>query len=617
MTVPDEMLSADHHYPQQPALPENQVVLQVKERPKGLDEVEVHLVDSVQDAMDLMHWLSNRREVLAVDTETTGFNAWDGDLRLVQIGDEMHGWSIPWHQWGGVFVDAMRKYQGPITFHNAAFDARWLSVHTPWEVPWHRTHDTMIMAHVIDPTSLVGLKHLSDRFIDRRASAGEAMLKAAFSENKWDWATVPIDFGPYWQYGALDTVLTARLWSMFRADKRYPHVYELEMGVRRVCSQMEDAGSPIDVAYCANQYERLGQYVDATKEWWQENHGINVGSSKQLIKFFTDIGCNIDRHTKSGAPSLDKVMLGILAKEHELANNVLAMRKAEKMQNTYFKNFIDENVEGVLHPQIRTLGARTGRMSITKPALQTLPKGEPTIRNAFIAREGEVLISADYDQVEMRLMAHFSQDPGLASAFASDEDFFVTMARQVFNDPTIDKKHPLRSRVKGVSYGKAYGAGISTMAETAGLRFEQMKPSVDAFDQTYPGVLKFQKAIEQMAGERERAEGIAYVLTPFGRRLPADSGRNYTLVNYLLQSHAAEVLKRAILNLDNAGLGPNMILPVHDELIFSVPKDSVNDVTPIIRDCMEMTHMEGGSPYLVPLTVGIDGPYARWGEKYV
>ena len=610
-TNSDEILSADHYYPSNPAYAESAIRLEVKER-AGLDQVKVHLVNTIADAIEMMTWLGERRPVLAIDTETTGFSAYADKLRLVQIGDAMHGWAIPWDQWGGVFLDAMRNYTGPITFHNSAFDARFLSVHTPWEIPWHRTHDTMIMAHVLDPTQKVGLKPLSDRFVDRRASAGEYLLKEAFAKNKWDWATVPIEFGPYWEYGALDTVLTARLWEQFRADIRYPQVYELEMGVRRVVSSMEDAGSPIDVDYCHQKYNALSEYVEQTRQWWKDTYDLSIGSSQQLVRFFEGLGANIDRFTQSGAKSMDKAMLRVLAKEFPLANNVLQYKKAEKLSGTYFKNFLSKNVDGVLHPSIRTLGARTGRMSMTDPALQTLPKGEPLVRDAFIPREGEVLLSADYDQIEMRLMAHFSRDPGLAAAFAGETDFFVGLARQVFNDSTINKDDQRRSIVKGVAYGKAYGAGVAKMAETAGLRENVMRPSVDAFDASYPGVKRFQEEVGAIGQKREREEGVGYVMTPFGRRLPADTDRTYTLVNYLLQSHAAEILKRALLNLDNAGLGGAMLLPVHDEVIFSVPADSVEEASRTIRECMEITD----GTYAVPLTVGVEGPYDRWGTKY-
>lgn len=609
----DEIYPADHRLPQQSVLPEQHVI--VTER-RGLDGVSVNLVNSVADAVDLMSWLGERRPVLAVDTETSGLNAWNGKLRLVQIGDAMTGWSIPWEQWGGVFLEAIRKYEGPITGHNFAFDARWLTVHTPWQIPWHRCHDTMIMAHVIDPTQAVGLKGLSDRFVDRRASAGEILLKKAFHDNKWFWDTVPIDFGPYWEYAALDTVLTARLWEMFRADQRYPDVYDLEMATRRICSRMEDKGAPINVEYCEGQYTKLSAWVEQMKKWFWDNYHVRVGSNQDLVKWFTHHGALIERSTASGKPSMDKYQLRLLAQQDfafaGLAEVILDVRKAEKLANTYFRNFVDRAIDGTLHCSIRTLGARTGRMSITDPALQTLPKGEATVRRAFVPHEGNTLVAVDYSQIEMRLFAHFSGSQQMAAAFQGEEDFFVTLARQIYDDPTLTKDDKRRGLTKNTLYGKAYGAGIQKMAETAGVTFDQMKQVVDTFDANYPDVKRFQKEIEQIAGEREHREGVAYVVTPFGRRLPADTGRGYALLNYLLQGHAAELLKRALVRLDAAGLGDNLVLPVHDEVIASVPREDAEEAKRLIVECMEVTD---GS-YLVPLTAEAEGPLDNWGVKY-
>lgn len=611
----DEVFDPMHRLPQQPVLSDTQT-FDVQEGRRGLGGVSVNLVNSVDEATKFMSWLSERRPVLAIDTETTGLNAWAGKLRLVQVGDGMTGWSIPWEQWGGVFLEAMSRYEGPMTGHNWAFDARWLTIHTPWQIPWHRMHDTMIMAHVIDPTQLVGLKHLGDRFVDKRASAGEVLLKKAFHDNKWGWDTVPIDYGPYWEYAALDTVLTARLWEGFRADVKYPGVYDLEMQTRRICSAMEDRGAPIDVEYCQEQYDTMSAYVDRTKQWFADNHKVAIGSNKDLVRWFLEHGAVIERTTKSGAPSMDKYQLRLLAGQdfdyHNMANVILDVRKADKLANTYFKNFIEKNVDGVLHCTIRTLGARTGRMSITDPALQTLPKGDATVRRAFVPSDGNVLISTDYSQIEMRLFAHFSRSQAMADAFSQKEDFFVTLCRQIYNDPTIQKEDKRRGLTKNTMYGKAYGAGIQKMAETAGVTFDQMKSVVESFDQAYPDVKRFQQEIDQIAGERERFEGIAYVNTPFGRRLPADSGRGYALLNYLLQGHAAELLKRALVKLDAAGLGDYLVLPIHDEVIADVPKEDAEDAKRLITECMEVVD---GS-YMVPLTAEAEGPLKTWGQKY-
>lgn len=600
------------------------MTVEVVERP-SLADVEVHLVDTVAEASEFMRWLGERRPVLAVDTETSGLNPYAKDAcgRLIQFGDVRSGWSIPWETWSGVALEAFGRYDGDLVFHNAAFDVRWMQMHLkPWMPQWHKIHDTMIMAQIVNPLGSGALKQLGVQLVDRRANVGETLLKEAMAQQGWTWATVPADYGPFWAYGALDTVITAHLFEILRAHERYPETYQLEMSARRVISHMEENGSPIDLEYCYSMYSRLSEYVEQTKSWGKDTLGISLGSNMQLIKYFSEeLGIEVTRTTKSGAPSVDKYQLKMWVndppsqKAGDLAKLILDMRKADKLASSYFKNFIEMNVDSVLHPTIKTLGARTGRMSMTNPALQTLPKGEATVRDAFVPHEGNVLISSDYSQIEMRLMAHFSQDQKLIKTFldadASGDDFFTTIGRDIYSAPEMNKEDPRRALVKGTMYGKAYGAGIPKMAETAGVPHAQMKSVVDAFDAQYPGVRDFQKAVENVGFRRERDEGQGYVMTPFGRRLPCDTGKVYTLVNYMLQGHAAEALKAAIVRLDSAGLGDYMLLPVHDEIIFSVPKEDYQEAMVLIRDVMSIT-----DDYLVPVPADPEGPLDRWGTKY-
>lgn len=612
----DIELYDEHRLPQKSFVPDKVLV---KDRRPGLQDLSLTLVQSVDDAQQLLTWLGERRTALGVDTETSGLDPYNGELRLVQIGDTHGGWAIPWHLWGGVFIEAMSKYTGDLVMHNAAFDVRWLEAHSTWRAPWDRLHDTMIEAHIIDPTQSVALKGLSRRLVDKRADAGEQLLKQAMHDNKWTWATIPIEYDPYWAYGALDPVLTAHLHDIFRADKQYPRVYDLEMATRRVVSKMEQNGSPIDVEYCMQKHETLSQYVERVKDWGKEQFGKSITSTQQLAAIFTDLGAEITRTTKGGAPSVDKYMLRMLAQQPapvgSLASIILDMRKADKLAGSYFKNFVEMQIDGILHPSIKTLGARTGRMSMTNPALQTLPKGEATVRDAFIPREGHKIVTCDYAQIEMRLMAHFAQDPKLQSVFneadASGGDFFVQIGRDIYQDPAMEKSDKRRGLVKNTMYGKAYGAGAAKMAETAGVPLEQMQAVVDAFDSRYPGVRQFQDHVERVGQTRLENEGIPYILTPFGRRLPADHDRAYTLVNYLIQSHAAEVLKDALVQLDHAGYGEFMMLPVHDEVIFSIPEEGCEQA---LKEIPEI--MGAFDDYAVPLRAEADGPLTAWGEKY-
>lgn len=596
--------------------------LEVRER-KGLpSDMELHLVNTIDEAWAFKRWASERHEYLAFDTETSGLDPREpgAALRLVQIGDHKTGWAIPWAQWGGVALEIMNQFEGSWIAHNIAFDARWMEIHGGWKLPWHRAHDTMIMAQICDPLGPGGLKPLAVRHVDRRSAAGDNQLKEAMSKEGWTWGTIPVDYDAYWAYGALDPVLTIHIFDHFRADLKYPRPYELEMSARRVISHMEDNGAPIDVEYCDRKYQALSKYVENMKAWGKEQLGISIGSNMQLVKYFQDtLGAQIERQTKSGAPSVDKYQLRMWVNTEpdsqvgQFAKWLLDVRKADKMSTSYFLNFLNMHRDGVLHPSIKTLGARTGRMSMTNPALQTLPKGEALVRDAFIPHDGHVLISSDYSQIEARLMAHFSADPKLIQTFldadAAGSDFFTAIGSDIYAC-NMEKSDKRRGLVKNTMYGKMYGAGVNKMAETAGVPYDQMKQVVDAFDTRYPGVKQFQAKVEDAGVRRERGEGQGYVTTPFGRRLPCDEGRVYSLTNYLLQGHAAELLKDAIVRMDLAGLGDYMLLPVHDEIIFSIPREDHEEAMKLIGEVMSIRGMA------VDVPADPEGPLTRWGQKY-
>lgn len=590
----------------------------------GLAGINVHLVSNTEEAGQFMSWLGERHQgEIAVDTETTGLSPYEDGaaLRLVQFGDEMTGWAIPFERWGGVVLEALERYEDPLIFHNIAFEAKWLGVQAGYELPWHRSHDTMIAAHLVDPTGSVALKQLSTRYIDRKAAAGQHLLADAMSVNKWTWATVPIEYEGYWAYACLDTILTSRLHGHLKAHETYAKAYELEMAARRVASQMEDNGAPIDVEYSAQKFQELSDYVERVKAWGQDVLKLKLTSGPQLVKWFRSEGAEVTETTAGGNPSVNKYQLRKWvndppnSKVADLAALILDMRKADKLAGTYFYNFGQWHRDGVLHPSIRTLGARTGRMSITQPALQTLPKGEALVRNAFIAREGEVLISSDWWQIEARLMAHFSQDVNMISTFAnadaSGEDFFTMLGRDLYSDPSMQKDDKRRALVKGTVYGKLYGAGTDKMAFTAGVTVQQMRAVVEAFDTRYPGVKHFQDAVTDAAVRREMSEGQGYVITPIGRRLPTDEGRAYSGTNYLLQSTAADCLKQTMVELDLAGFSDAMILPVHDELIFSVPREDAREAMQKINEIMSIT-----DKFDVNVPADPEGPLERWGAKY-
>lgn len=593
-----------------------------------LPDVDLKLVDSIDDLFEMKRWLGERRDVMGLDTETSGISPYEpgARLRMIQIGDHKQGWAVPWEGWGGAALECMNAWKGRFTLHNAGFDYKWLKLHANWEMPWDRTDDTWIMADIVYPGGQNGLKDISTKYIDPMAAAGEKELKTAFKTHGWDWNTVPIDFEAYWVYSALDPVLAAHIWSHLRADEKFPVTYDLEMAVRRICTEMEMTGMRVDLEYSQKRYDELRIQVQKSKEWALENWGVPIGSGPKLAAFFEEqLGAKFEVFSKTtGKPSVDKNQMALFLKDENetirsVAKFINEVRNADKMSNSYFKNFIQMHSESIVHPSIKTMGARTGRMSVTSPALQTLPKDDSMgVRKAFLPRNpGEVLVSCDYSQVEMRLLAHFSGDPALQAAFKEADltggDFFVSIGRQVYNDPNFSKKDPRRGLMKGVMYGAAYGSGIQKMADTAGVTFEEMKKVSDDIFEAYPGIKRFMQETERLGEQREMDEGIGYIETATGRRIPADKGKMYTLTNYTLQGTAAELMKKAIVRLDAAGYGEFMLMAIHDEMIFSLPPEMVDEALPEIEALM--SYVSGEFDVDLPAEPEIIGS-SSWGAKY-
>ena len=603
----------------------------------GLGDVQLHLVDSVEKAGEFLTWLGQRRphDAIAIDTETGEYpgrdrkdalSPWHGRLRLVQVGDGQQAWAMAWDEWAGAFYQAMDKFDGQIVCHNIGFEARWFDIQSRWKLPWHRAHDTMIMAHIIDPLGVGALKRLAALYVDGRAVALQDTLDEELIKNGWTWGSVPTNFQPYWAYGALDCILTMRLWEKFYEkcgpNGPYNKAYELEMATRRIVTRMEINGARIDLDYSKKKFDELTEYADSVKTWAKQKYnGVSISSNIQLVRLFESLGAEINEYTPSGQKSASKDQLKLLSIEGNdevkaLAEIVLKQRKADKLANTYFSNFLNDNVNGFVHPSVKTLGARTSRMSIQNPALQTLPKGDDVVRRAFIPKdEDHVIVTSDLDQVEFRMFASLSQDTNLISLFnkadATGSDPFTEIGREIYNDPNMQRSDNRRNLIKGTIYGRLYGAGVSKQALTAGVPENQMRTVSDSLDTRFPGMALFQRQIEDVGMRRLKAEGQGYVYTWTGRRLPCDEDRAYTLLNYLIQGGAAEVFKSNLVKLDQADLTELLIVPVHDEIVLNAPRKDVEEIKRIVKECMTTT--EG---WAVPLTSGIDGPMENWGEKY-
>jgi DNA polymerase-1 len=417
-----------------------------------------------------------------------------------------------------------------------------------------------------------------------------------------------------------------RIWEQFNEKCGpggvYNKAYELEMATRKIVTRMEINGARVDLGYSKKKYEELVNYTESVKDWAKKTYnGTSITSNIQLVRLFESLGAEITELTPTGQKSATKDQLKLLTingneEVKNLAETVLKQRKADKLASSYFSNFIEKNVNGFVHPSVKTMGARTGRMSITDPALQTLPKGDDVVRSAFLPKDDDhLIVTSDLDQVEFRMFASLSQDPNLIQLFhradATGSDPFTEIGREVYQEPEMTRSDKRRNLIKGVVYGRLYGAGVAKQALTAGVPEHQMRAVSDSFDRNYPGMILFQKQIEDIGMRRLRSEGQGYVCTWTGRRIPCDDDRTYTLVNYLIQGGAAEVFKSNLIKLDQADLTELLIVPVHDEIVLNAPRDQIQEVMQTVKECMTTT--EG---WAVPLTSGIDGPMETWGEKY-
>lgn len=594
-----------------------------------LASVQLRTVDSPDTAAEFLRWLGERRPVLAIDTETTGLEWWTPHFaRLVQFGDAETGWTVSVRDWRGVADMALQRYEGAVVMHNAKFDQHTLEGEFGRIVPWHLLHDTLALHHLENPARAHGLKPASVAAFGPAAAVGEKWLKSEMSKNNWTWATVPEDFEPYGLYAALDTVLTARLFEELHRSvfaRGMGSAYEVEMGNIALTYRTERRGMRIDPVYSLALRDAWAAELAGLRTELAL-HGIeNPNSGKQVAKALEWGGWDPEEFTETGLPKLDKEILGGIMRElgvpAEIAAKVQRFRRLTKWTSAYLNTFLGRSDDRWhVHPSINTLAARTGRESITGPPLQTLPRGSE-IRHAILPEEGEHLYAVDYDSQELRLFAHFSNETAMIEAFRAGMDPHKLTASMVYGVEQADVTKPQRDTAKNTRYARLYGAGPAKIASTASastvasggeiVTEHEIVQFIARLEAEFPGEALFTKQLDHIGRQRLADDGVGYVWTWGGRFMPADPDKLYSLLNYLIQGSAADLLKRKKIALDNAGYGDWIIAPVHDELLFSVPPDAADEMHKVKEI------MEEHDAFRVPLTCELSGPFSTWGWKYV
>jgi DNA polymerase-1 len=583
----------------------------------------LRLVESVSDAADLMTWLGERREgPVAIDTESGGLDKFHDRLRMVQFGDLHTGYAVPWERWGGVALEVMNKYQGDWVTHNGVYDWCVLKIHTGFELPWHRLEDTLTLARLDDPSRDNRLKPLASRLVDRRAGIMQKSLDEGMHEHGWTWDTVPIEFPPYWIYAGLDSVETAHIFKILspRIQESIPQSYDLERAANRICANMMMRGLRVDVPYVHKAIENFRDSIQKIREWLKRVHSItSPKSGGQISRAFERLGQEVLFWTDGNSPQFDKNALehyqayGNNPAVQQLAKYIRAVRHTEDITDRYLEAFIKlRDANDLIHCNINVMGARTGRMSVSDPPLQQLPRDDKVIRGAFIPREGHVFVACDLDQAEMRIIAHVSRDPGLLEAFLNadngGDDFFTAVASTLYNEK-LTKADKRRQLTKNASYARAYGSGTANLAVTAGVSVEEVAAFESMFDERFPGMKQLMNRLEFDAKEMEQRKERPGVRLASGRFLPSDANKAYTTFNYLIQGTCAEFLKECLVRIDSAGLGDALCLPVHDEVILEVPVEQAEEARRTLQECMTDYRS-----YLTPMTAEAKIMTERWAK---
>ncbi|WP_163935323.1 DNA polymerase I [Paraferrimonas sp. SM1919] len=466
--------------------------------------------------------------------------------------------------------------------------------------------DTMLESYVVNSTASrhnmddLALKYLGHKCVSFEEIAGKGAKQKTFNEIELEQAS---------HYAAEDADITLRLHQtlqpLLAKHEQLQHVFnDLELPLVPVLAQVERQGVLIDSMMLAQQSDEIAAAVADIEEKAYEIAGekFNLSSTKQLQAiFFEKLGYPIIKKTPKGAPSTAEEVLHELALDYPLPKLILEHRSLSKLKSTYTDKLplMVDGHTGRVHTSYHQAVAATGRLSSSDPNLQNIPiRSEQgrRIRQAFIAPAGYKIVAVDYSQVELRIMAHLSQDKGLLTAFAEGKDIHRATAAEVFNSDFEHVTSEQRRRAKAVNFGLIYGMSAFGLAKQLDIPRNEAQQYIDTYFDRYPGVLKY------MDDTRTQAAEDGYVQTLEGRRLhlPDIKARNgmrrqaaeRAAINAPMQGTAADIIKKAMISINDWINNQNndevkMIMQVHDELVFEVKEDCVDHVTATLCQLME------------------------------
>ena len=606
-------------------------------KPKQLNS-NYELINS-EEALDKIIKAASKSKVIAIDTETTGLDYMDADLVGVSMAYEAgKAFYIPFgHEKQEVsqlkekivlekLKPFLEKAQNKIIGQNIKFDRNILA---RYGIKINSIkNDTMMMSYVLDASATRhNLDALSSYYLNHKTSTFEEVAGKGVKQVTFD--KVPLDLAT--NYAAEDADITLRLYEVLEPKlnsiKSLKKLMEdIEIPLIEVLSDMEQNGTLLNSKILASQSKDLESRIKKLEKLAYEIAGeeFNLGSTKQLREIFFDkLNYRVIKKTPGGQPSTDEKVLQELSEEYELPKVLLEHRTLSKLKSTYTDKLpgqVSSNT-GKVHTSFHQAVTTTGRLSSSDPNLQNIPirtEDGRRIRQAFEATKGNKIISADYSQIELRVMAHLSKDKGLLEAFNQGEDIHSKTASEVFDVNLDEVTADLRMNAKAINFGLIYGISAFGLGKQLGINRNLAAEYMGMYFEKYPGVKDY------METTKDAARDAGYIETLFGRRLylrdinASNAIRRQAservAINAPVQGSAADIMKIAMINahrsLKESKLKAQLTLQVHDELIVDAPTKEADKVVELLTNSMqEAANLD------VPLVVDI-GIGNNWDQAH-
>jgi DNA polymerase-1 len=608
-------------------------------------EERYQVVDTEEALAELVRRLE-ARGAFALDTETTGLEAMrarlvgislspaPGEAYYIPVGHLGHAGQLPL----GLVLERLRPLLESEavkkTAHNAKYDMVVLARHGVWLRGLQ--FDTMIAAWLLGEgggagrpgEGALGLKWLASRHLNVEMTEITSLIGAR-GRGQLSMAEVPVEAAA--RYACADADMSLRLRHALeprlqeRAQERL--FYEIEMPLVPVLARMELNGVAVEAGVLREMSKTLSEEIKRVEEeiYRAVGHRFNIGSPQQLSRvLFEELKLPKTRRLKSGGYSTDAQSLEELRGAHPVIDLIFDYRELTKLKSTYVDALpgLVHPETGRIHSEFNQTGTATGRLSSSNPNLQNIPVRTELggqIRRAFIARDvgpDPHLLAADYSQVELRVMAHYTRDPALVEAFLRDEDIHAATASQVFGVPLEQVTPVMRRRAKVFNFGVLYGLTPYGLSVRERISQEEAAEFIRRYFERYPGIRRY---IEETV---QRTRELGYAETLFGRRryLPDINSPNHSVrqaaeraaINMPIQGTVADIMKismnRLQAELERRGLRSLMILQVHDELIFECPGEELSEIRALVLEIMPRA-----AELVVPLKVDVKVG-RNWGE---